>query len=43
MMLYLVIDSEACLQNILPSQEAAEKFILNHGFEDWTIEIEEAC
>ena len=44
MMLYLVIDEDGCLRNIMPSQESAEKFIANHGdIDTWTVELEEAC
>lgn len=43
MTIYLVSDESNCLVNILPSLEAAEKFVMNHGLDSWTIEEEEAC
>lgn len=43
MNIYLVEDNEGCLVSVLPTREAAEKFLVNHGVEGWTIYEEEAC
>lgn len=41
--IYIVCNEDGHLVNIMPTREAAEKFIVNHGFDSWTIETDVMC